>query len=319
MNSTPNSPESTVVISSAEDLLAHIPCVLGFVPSSSVVMVACSGGSGMHARVDLPHDDDERAAVAAQLREAARSNGIESVALVLYTTDVAAARAVLGELALALLTADIRVDIALRVADDHWFLLLPEPDGPEPPGVAFDVSAHPLLARAVLAGQVTHGSREELVASVAPDPGRVAEVGALLEATPVAVPVEVEPEAAWASNVVQRHVAARTLPTGVELARLLRALRLEETQEHLVCAVTRPTARAHADLWAGLLPALPPEHVAPAAGLLALAAWVAGDGALAWCAVDRVGEAPGRSAVSDFVTAMLQKAVPPSAWGPSAA
>src|SRR5690606_31532251 len=137
-----------------------------------------------------------------------------------------------------------------------------------------------------------------------PDPSRVAEVGALLEATPVAVPVEVEPEAAWASDVVQRHVAARTLPTGVELARLLRALRLEETQEHLVCAVTRPTARAHAD---------------PAAGLLALAAWVAGDGALAWCAVDRVGEAPGRSAVSDFVTAMLQKAVPPSAWGPSAA
>ncbi len=318
MNPTTPESEPTVVIRSAEDLLALIPCVFGFQPADSLVMVASVGHSGMHARVELPETAREREAVAAQLRDAVVANAVTHVAFVLYTDDPEAARVLLGELEVAFLLASVTVDVALRVADSRWFLMLPGDGVGEEPGVPFDTSDHPLVVRSVLAGQVTHASRDDLVASVAADPDRVAQTAALLEATPPALAPDPDQEATWVAQTVLRHVAARSQPVGAELARLLCALRHERSGEELICVLSRPVAREHAEFWAVLLPSLPAEHVAAAGGLLALAAWLAGDGALAWCAIDRVEEAPHSSSISDFVTVMLQRAVPPASWGTAA-
>ena len=58
-----------------------------------------------------------------------------------------------------------------------------------------------------------------------------------------------------------------------------------------------------------------PDDLLPhAAGVLGFAAWLAGDGALAWCAVDRGREVDPDHSLLSLVADLLQGAVPPSAW-----
>ncbi len=47
---------------------------------------------------------------------------------------------------------------------------------------------------------------------------------------------------------------------------------------------------------------------------MALAAWVVGDGALAWCAVDRGTEVDPEHPGCLMVADLLQRAVPPERW-----
>ena len=61
----------------------------------------------------------------------------------------------------------------------------------------------------------------------------------------------------------------------------------QEVRDVVWCAITREEAAAHVRVWRDVVRRSPEELVAPAAGLLAFAAWLAGDGALAWCAIDR--------------------------------
>jgi hypothetical protein len=58
----------------------------------------------------------------------------------------------------------------------------------------------------------------------------------------------------------------------------------------------------------------PPDLVAPAASVLAFLAWLAGDGALAWCALDRAGEGERPCSLADRVAQALERALPPSVW-----
>jgi len=60
-----------------------------------------------------------------------------------------------------------------------------------------------------------------------------------------------------------------------------------------------------------------PQHVraAPAA-LLGFAAWLAGNGALAWCAVDVAEEAEPGYPLAALLASTLAGAVPPAVWQP---
>ena len=50
------------------------------------------------------------------------------------------------------------------------------------------------------------------------------------------------------------------------------------------------------------------------AALLAWAAWQSGDGALAWCALDRCDEVDPAYGLSALIAEALERAVPPSVW-----
>jgi hypothetical protein len=54
--------------------------------------------------------------------------------------------------------------------------------------------------------------------------------------------------------------------------------------------------------------------VAGPAAVLGLAAWLAGHGALAWCAVDRCQAVDPDNTLAGLVAEVLARAVPPSAW-----
>ncbi|WP_312008596.1 DUF4192 family protein [Nocardioides alcanivorans] len=59
----------------------------------------------------------------------------------------------------------------------------------------------------------------------------------------------------------------------------------------------------------------PAEHVPHAAAMTALAAYLAGDGALAWCAIDRVNATGLGHPVARAVADNLDNAVAPTEWG----
>ena len=59
---------------------------------------------------------------------------------------------------------------------------------------------------------------------------------------------------------------------------------------------------------------LPATHVAGPAAVLAFAAWLAGDGALSWCAVDRCRESDPTHSLAGLVAQLLESATPPDTW-----
>jgi hypothetical protein len=183
--------------------------------------------------------------------------------------------------------------------------------------VAYDVSAHRYAAQAVVEGRVTHASRAELAESLRSDPDRVAQVAAAVADQPTpgrdpADPPEAEP--AWAIQLVTDHVAAGTAPDDADLARLLVGLRDVRVRDAAWMVMTRETARDHVELWSGIVRRTPRSLLAAPAALLGFAAWLSGQGALAWCAIDRCREGDPHYRLGDLLAGMLVRAVPPSAW-----
>ena len=305
---------SAFVIRTTVDLLAMVPFVIGFQPTASVVMLTCAGPTAMHARVDLPASPTDDEQVLDQLLSAATCNQVATAAFVLYTDDVRIAARLTDLIMLRFLLAGIGVLIVLRVHEDRWFALVDGVAGARVDGVPFDIDHHPLTMRGVLEGRITYRSREALAASLDPDPDGVAAVRAILPDLPV--PQRGEGAAHRVRAVVRRHLRGGRVPDAELVAELATLLAEEATVERVVHGMRRDAiASARAEFWCGVLRRTPPELLAPVAAVTAMAAWLAGEGALAWCAVDRADAAGPRHPVAALVAEKLQGAVPPRAWG----
>ena len=79
--------------------------------------------------------------------------------------------------------------------------------------------------------------------------------------------------------------------------------------------MSREAAAPHVRLWTDAVQRAPDDLVAGPAAVLGLAAWLAGHGALAWCAVDRCTAVDPDNSLAGLVADVLTHAVPPSAWG----
>ena len=308
---TPTTP-TTLVARSPQDVLAVVPVVLGFVPQDSVVMLTFGATSAFHARIDLPPPQDVPEAVSLLLDPALR-HGVRRVVYVLYTDDAGPAAHVSGALVAAFEGAGVDVVEALRADGRHRFPLLPGRGGAPDRGVPYDVSAHPFAAQAVVDGRVTHGSRDELAATLARDPERVAAVSSVAADRPRGSGQPVA-QAAWVRSTVARHVAAGTVADDVEAARLLAALREVRLRDVAWSLMGRDTARDHVAFWTDLVRRSPEDLLPAPAALLGFAAWLAGHGALAWCAVDACQEADPDYGLADILSQLLAHAVPPAEW-----
>lgn len=302
-----------IVISRNEDFLALAPWAVGFQIEESVVMLGCAGPRSLHARVDLPTDPVEDDHVAGQLVEAAVANDVAAVALLVYTGDDIAASRLVGRLLDDFLFAGVGVITALRVHDDRWFALVDGVPDARPEGVSFDVSNHPITVHGVLTGRVTHRSRAELAATLDPDPAAVARVEAALAGLRDTVASD------WAArrvgSAVRRWLAEATPPDDTTVAELVAAVADDDVASELVCGMDRDEAATRLEFWVGVLRRTPPTHVASVAAMVAMAAWLAGDGALAWCAIDRCQDAGRQPPVARMVGDFLQRAVAPDRWG----
>jgi hypothetical protein len=300
---------STLTARTPEDLLAVARVVLGFDPDDSVVMLTFGGPGPFHARVDLPPprcDTEELRLLARTLLRPALLHRVDAAVLLLFTDDDRVARRAARAVTRTLESSGIRCLEALRAHDRRWHPLQRRLPGVGPLGVPYDVSAHPFVVDAVMRGRVIHGSRAELAATLDSDRSACAAV-ARCRPTPSASPE-------WAAATARHHALAATVPGPADAARLLEAVAEQPVRDAVWGDVVRSEARQHVELWSALVRCAPDDLVAHAAAVLAFVAWLSGDGALAWCGVDRArAERPDHS-LAGLVASALEGAVPPSTW-----
>lgn len=325
--------ERTRRLSSPADLLALVPCVLGFHPEDSLVLVVVKGaGEHLHARVDLTPDDIDLEVAGATLLNAVRRVQARQVALVAYTDDPLLAEVVVDRLDEQLFDIDVDVVCAVRADGLRWYSLDCDDDCCPPEGRPYDLSSHPITAQAVLEGQVTYRSRAELADSlVSTDPD---DVEAVAEAADEAVrrlgsatggPTQAVPEALrrllvaegeWVRDRVRRFLDGGEPLDVAEAGRMAAAMVSIQVRDVAWSEMTRDNARRHVELWRDLVRRTPLDLRAAPAALLGFAAWLSGDGALAWCAVERCQEAEPDYSLAGLISQALVAAVPPSTWQP---
>jgi hypothetical protein len=310
--SSQTGPMTTLTARTPEDVLAVVPVVLGFEPTESMVMLTFGSDQPFHARVDLPDRADAVAEMAASLVDPAREHRVPRVFLIVYSArDLFADRA-LERTAQALRGAGVAVIDGLRT-DGHRWSPVPGRAGVPPDGVPYDLSAHPFAAQAVYDGRVVHASRDRLAATVAADPDLVGRVVPALAAL-TGEPLPALDEGLWARELVLRHVRVGGAPDDAELARLLRGILDVRVRDAAWSPLRREHAREHVEFWADVVRRAPDPLVPAPAALLAFAAWQAGQGALAWCAVDRCVEVDPGYSLAGLVAELLTRAVPPDTW-----
>ena len=305
------------VARSSTDLVAIVPVVLGFHPRDSVVLLTFGApGGAFHARVDLPVGVAEQEEVADVLVGAVSANRVERVAVLLYSDDVEVAHSQATMLLGRLLDRHVEVIDVIRVDDGHWHVL-PE-DGS--PGTAYDLEGHPFTAQGVFEGHVVHRDRAELADTlVGTDETDAVEVA--LAATRFADLVAssgeeglLRTEARWLQQFLRSPLTVAVRPA--DAGRLLVLASIVATRDVAWSEISRDSSGDHVELWRGLV-RRSPRHLLPGAcSLLAFAAWQHGDGALAWCAIDRCLEVDPDYSMAHCVARILTGAVPPSVWEP---
>lgn len=322
-----------------EDLLAVVPVVFGFVPSDSLVMLTVGAQRDFHARLDLqpPPGGSVRQTMVESvdllLRHASRYRA-RQLLFVVYTDNPWTARLWAEHVETVFEQAGHAVLHVLRATGDRWWPLCGHGRVLAPSaGHRFDLRSHPMLAEAVLRGDVVLGSRAELAASLEPVPALAERVAALLEPAPPAqpprMPVRWQAEAplqlmvGWVEDLVARCVGDQPLadperdwrPSDDEVAELLVALHWPVVRDAGLSGLDRSSARGHVRLWIEVLRRTPQPWAAEPATLLAVAAWQAGNGALAWCAVDRARSVDPEHRMAGLVAHLLEHAVPPPREG----
>jgi hypothetical protein len=310
------------------DLLALVPGLLGFHPEQSVVLLTVGEAvTPFHARVDLPGDPVQIEEQAGYLADVAAHHGTTRVAVVVYSVDAGLAEAVVDELDRRLTRVRVELVCAVRADGERWWLAGGEPDVA---GTPYDVRAHPFLAQAVAEGTVVHASRRELAATLDPQPELVATVARIGDEVMTRLGLAAEStggrtalrrhlaiEARWVRCRVRRFLGDRRALDEHDLARLLVLLAVStELRDVAWAEMSHDSAAAHVDLWRDAVRRAPEHLRAPAASLLGFAAWLSGDGALAWCAVERAQQAEPGYSMAGLLTQALAGAVPPSAWTP---
>ena len=290
------------------DLIAVVPYLLGFHPEDSVVLMTFGPGETFHARVDLPDDPDDQAAVADMLVEVVVRHRVRRVAVLLYTSDPWAAATFHDAVLPAMTRRGVEVVDVVRVGRERFH----DASDPDDPGAAYDLRAHPFTAEQVVEGTVVHASRAELAASLQPVEREVAAVEAAV-ATIAVRRGDLPGEAAWLERAVAAHLDGRT-PSASDVARMLVLLGVEHLRDVAWAGMSRDDARRQVELWRGVVRRCPPPLLPAPGSLLAFAAWLDGNGALAWCALDRVEAVDPAYPMAGFVGALLTQAVPPHAW-----
>ncbi len=302
-----------------DDLIALAPVVIGFHPADSVVMLASDGVRPFHARVDLPPRSAAPAVaadVAEMLLAPARSNGIRGLAFVFFSDDERAVRRMWSALRRSTDRSGIHVQDALRVDGRRYYPLLAGARWREI-GVAYDVSNHPFLAEAVLHGLVVEKDRAAVIASLAPDvEGQRAVRSALSRAgltdrDPPRTGADRRRWGEWLRVLVAGHLDGRSRASVDEVAHIGWAAQDLRVRDAAWGLITRSGARAHQEFWLDVARRVPDRLVPGPAALVGWAAWQAGNGALAWIAVDRCREVAPGYGMAAILARCLEQALPP--------
>ncbi|MGY2082463.1 DUF4192 domain-containing protein [Blastococcus sp. SYSU DS0539] len=315
-----------VRISDPGEVAAALPHLLGFHPSESVVLIGLGGPSGgrvgLTVRGDIPPSGDG-AAAARLLARSLRTD--DPVAALLVVVSEAADdrtrpdegpapgtdlphRDLVHDLVLALAAVDVPVRDVLLVRRGRWWSYdCPHPCCAPSGGTPLPGGVSALAAASVTTGQVVAADRSALASRLSAPPGAreslrracarvAAERASSRGAAGPVVPAD-------GSGTVVRQAVARSRPGAPdpagpldddELARLLWALQDLGVRDRALQLALEEDAAAAELLWTECTRRAPAPLDAAPATLLAVSAWLRGDGALANVALDRaLGSDPG--------------------------
>ncbi|GIM98039.1 DUF4192 domain-containing protein [Paractinoplanes toevensis] len=279
------------------DLLGAVPYLLGFRPENSFVALLLDADHLALAagRADLVHPTDE---LARRLREAFDPE-TAGVVLLGYGPIPEADR-------LTTLIRAVRRDIAviggLWVADGEYRCVWDGCACPARQGVAFDARATVSAAWLTARGLVAAGSREELLAELAPDPVAQARIQDLLDAGH-----HVDAQAA-VDDALRRGEQGERL-SDAQAAALVVALRRPEFREQVWRATDDlPWQR---QLWFDLTRRVPDAHVSVVAALAAWWAWRTGHELFARAALDRAVGSGSPATLALIVAALVTARIDP--------
>ncbi|MCF6745570.1 DUF4192 domain-containing protein [Blastococcus sp. KM273128] len=328
-------------LSDPGEVAAALPQLLGFHPAESVVLVGLGGPSGgrvgLTVRGDLPPDGHEAPLARLLVRSLGSDGPAAALAVVVseapddpgpdgeQATGCLPHRALVHELVLALAAAGIAARDVLLVRRGRWWsydcphaCCAPAAGTPLPAGVSA------LAAAAVCTGQVVAADRAALAGRLDPPPGsgpgmraacvraatgrsaRLREVGAPALA-----------EESWAAV---RRAVARSRPGTAgegpldddELAGVGWALRDVRVRDRALQLALGADATAAEVLWTECARRVPAPLDAAPATLLAVSAWLRGDGAMAGIALDRALDADPGYTLALLLRKALDACLPPA-------
>lgn len=295
-----------------DDLVAALPYLLGFTPQESVVVVPISPGMPV-ARIDMPYDEAERVVVAHQLaapflRHAHNAGPDPKLALVCLTEDREAATRT-AEAVSDALWPRVAVPVKVWATDRDWTNL----DTGEQ-GVRTTAASSRFAAEAVAAGhKLPASAREDLARTLSGD-GRDALRSSLPAAVTALETSSLDQERRWVENRIHRFLDDGIALPEADAARLLIGVQALPVRDAAWAMMTQEDHHAHRALWTDLTRRAPEEVRAPAATMLAFSAWLGGDGAGAWIALDQVPTEQADYRLAGLMSSVLESAVPPSQW-----
>ena len=339
--STGPRPDPTrITITEAVDFIAVVPYLLGFHPRQSVVVLFFERGRvRLTARLDLPGTPGAPATVelmAAEIAKLARHTGSTSVVLLCYV-DTERRRPELRRLA-----RDSRLCVteALQVGTDRWWALgCPDHDGDErggeygragredevsrgvevsccpAAGTPYDLRSHPLVAEAVLAGLAAEPDREAVMTWVCGPPSSdLARLDAVAAAALLALPRSRERRKQRMRRLVTRALQRPASLTDRECADLAVLCIELDVRDVAWALMTRVDAEAHLVLWRRVV-SRTVDYLSPGPlGLLSVAAWISGNGALLNCGAERLETLRPDYGLLSVLRDLSSRAVPPSTW-----
>lgn len=319
-----------VRLRSPSEIVASVPYLLGFHPHDSVVLIGLTGQPKtvcLTVRIDLPAQQDRRPVAQHLAAHLAHAGAVEVILVV--AADTAAETS--GDEALVALIREEMGPRGLRLVDALWIrsgrwgsFLCSQPSCCPPEGTPIDpAAAVELAAVSVVLGDVVHASREHLEATLraVDGPDRVALdrtfewvsrqlVAELAERGWEAV---AEDSVGLLANAVADRVEGGCDLAPADVARLALGLGDVRVRDRVLAWADGELASAAEGLWVELVRRATSPYDAAPATLLAVHAYLRGNGAYARIALDRaLASDPGYS-LAGLLAEGLERGVAPSA------
>ena len=322
----------TVHLSEPGEVAAAVPHLLGFRPRESLVVVSLRGSRpvrcGLTVRVDLPPPGHRTAVVGGVVRSILtdRPSGV----IVAVVSDVPRGsgglphRDVVHEAVRGFHACGLAVPTTLLVRRDRWWdydcpdaCCAPDAGTPLPAGTSA------LAVASTVNGQVLADDRAELARRIAPVGFLAAagmaracdEVGDALARRTAEQGWDVVAEEGWAALLA---AVAGAGPGGgppltdVEVARLAWWLRDVDLRDRALALTLGSSAAAAEAVFTELTRRSPVPLDAAPATLLAVSAWVRGDGTLANVALDRALDSEPSNSLAGLLRSALDACLPPA-------
>jgi len=319
---------------SISEMLGTLPVLFGFHPEESLVVVALEGPrsrAGFRIRVDLPRPEDHDS-LACHVADVLRHQNTNSALLVAYSADPSLADPLIEACWDRLVLDGVTIVEAVRCdGSRYWSYRCHEPACCPPEGTPYDVATSAGMAHAVAEGIEVLPDRAALAGRLAAPQGQL---WTRMQSAVAVAAAEMASIAAQTGDAERPRVlaeigVARVKPMvlraldepgatleDADVAQILVWCSLIVVRDVAWAQMTPQNATASFALWSQVARrALPPFEPA-VLSLAGFAAWIKGDGAAAWCAVERAEGADPDYSMMALLRETLTRVVPPSAWQP---